>query len=104
MDILDEVREAVAAIPAGAVASYTDIGHKISASPRQVGRSMSLLDDGVPWWRVVHADGTPATCHNGQAPRLLASEGVPMRGTRVDMRRAKHPRQPATPPTPQTRE
>ncbi|MEU6575735.1 MGMT family protein [Streptomyces sp. NPDC046805] len=45
MNIIEEVREAVAAIPPGRVASYGDIGRRIGAGPRQVGRAMSLLDD-----------------------------------------------------------
>lgn len=65
VSIIDDVREAVIAIPVGFVASYGDIGKGIGAGPRQVGRAMSLLDDSVPWWRVVHADGTPASCHSG---------------------------------------
>ncbi|MHC5701965.1 MGMT family protein [Streptomyces tirandamycinicus] len=89
MSIVEEVREEVLAIPAGSVASYSDIGRRIGVGPRQVGRAMGLLDD-VPWWRVVHADGTPATCHDGQAPELLVSEGTPMRGMRVDMVQARH--------------
>ncbi|MCX4624328.1 MGMT family protein [Streptomyces albogriseolus] len=99
-DIVAEVREAVAAVPAGSVASYGDIAERIGTSPRQVGRAMGLLDEGVPWWRIVPADGTPATCHEGQAPRLLAAEGTPMRGTRVDMRRARHRGEPPVPPSP----
>lgn len=89
MSIIEEVREEVLAIPPGSVASYGDIGGRIGAGPRQVGRAMSLLDEDVPWWRVVHADGTPASCHGGRAPELLDAEGVPMRGTRVDMKRAR---------------
>ena len=89
MNIIDEVRDAVIAIPAGVVASYGDIGHRIGAGPRQVGRAMSLLDDSVPWWRVVYADGTPPSCHNGRAPALLNDEGTPMLGARVDMKRAR---------------
>lgn len=55
--IVEYVREAVAGAPVGCVASYGDIGERIGAGPRQVGRAMSLLDEGVPWWRVVYADG-----------------------------------------------
>jgi alkylated DNA nucleotide flippase Atl1 len=88
MSIIDDVREAVIAIPAGFVASYGDIGKRVGAGPRHVGRAMSLLDDSVPWWRVVHADGTPASCHSGRAPRLLNDEGTPMLGARADMKRA----------------
>ena len=94
MGILEDVREAVIAIPPGFVASYGDIGKKIGAGPRQVGRAMSLLDDSVPWWRVVYADGTPALCHSGRAPELLSAEGTPMLGARVDMKHARQPREP----------
>ncbi len=90
MSIVDEVREAVIAIPAGTVASYGDIGKRIGAGPRQVGRAMSLLGDDVPWWRVVYADGRPATCHGGSARGMLHDEGTPMLGTRVDLDRARH--------------
>ncbi|HEX7160637.1 MAG TPA: MGMT family protein [Trebonia sp.] len=89
ISIIGDVREAVIAIPAGSVASYADIGKRIGIGPRQVGRAMSLLDDSVPWWRVVHADGTPASCHDGQALELLNDEGTPMHGGRVDMKRAR---------------
>jgi alkylated DNA nucleotide flippase Atl1 len=89
MSILENVREAVIAIPSGCVASYGDIGERIGAGPRQVGRAMSLLDDSVPWWRVVYADGTPPSCHSGRAPELLRAEGTPMLGARVDMQRAR---------------
>lgn len=90
MSIIEDVRESVAAIPAGSVASYGDIGKRTGVGPRQVGRVISLLGDGVPWWRVVYADGTPASCHSGRAPELLSEEGTPMLGARVDMKRARH--------------
>lgn len=89
MNIIEDVREAVIAIPAGCVASYGDIGKRIGAGPRQVGRAMSLLDDGVPWWRVVYANGTPASCHDGRALGLLHEERTPMGGARVDMKLAR---------------
>ena len=82
------------AIPPGFVASYGDIGEKIGAGPRQVGRAMSQLDDSVPWWRVVYANGTPASCHNGRAAALLNDEGTPMLGARVDMKHARQPQEP----------
>ena len=89
MNIIEDVRAAVIAIPPGFVASYGDIGKRIGAGPRQVGRAMSLLDDNVPWWRVVYADGTPASCHGGRAPELLKEEGTPMLGARVEMKHAR---------------
>ncbi|MDR0341818.1 MAG: MGMT family protein [Nocardiopsaceae bacterium] len=89
MSLIEDVREAVMAIPAGFVASYGDIGKRVGAGPRQVGRAMSLLDESVPWWRVVYADGTPASCHSGRALRLLSNEGTPMASGRVTMKRAR---------------
>lgn len=88
---VERVRAAVAAIPAGSVASYGDIGHRVGTTPRQVGRVMSEIGDDVPWWRIVHADGSPATCHGGRAVELLRGEGTPMRRTRVDMDLARRP-------------
>ena len=85
MDVGEEVREFVVAIPAGCVASYGEIGRAVGIGPRQAGRMVAALDDDVPWWRVVYADGTPATCHGGEARALLEAEGVPFRNGRIDM-------------------
>jgi alkylated DNA nucleotide flippase Atl1 len=78
------VAEVVASIPAGCVMTYGDIGRLIGAHPRQVGGSMARLS-GVPFHRVIRSDGTPASCHGGIAPGLLAAEGVKMHGGRVAM-------------------
>ncbi|MDF1604855.1 MGMT family protein [Nocardioides sp. YIM 152315] len=87
--LIDEVAGVVASIPSGRVASYGDIGDHLGVGARQVGRIMGLLTAGAPWWRVVHADGSPATCHDGRAPALLEAEGVPLRRGRVDMSAAR---------------
>ncbi|MCY7403255.1 MAG: MGMT family protein [Cryobacterium sp.] len=75
----------VVAIPKGDVPAYGEIGRALDIGPRQAGRAVALLDDDVPWSRVVHADGTPASCYNGGARALLETEGVPFRNGRVDM-------------------
>ncbi|WP_095999837.1 MGMT family protein [Mobilicoccus massiliensis] len=82
-------RAVVASIPAGQVMAYGEVGEVVGVGPRAAGRLVANLDDDVPWWRVVYADGTPATCHDGTAPDLLQAEGVPFRGDRVDMTRAR---------------
>lgn len=87
--VIERVRQAVCDIPPGRAASYGDIGKAIGLNPQQVGRAMSRLDEDVPWWRVVYADGTPATCHHHTASTLLAAEKTPMTGPKVDMRRAR---------------
>lgn len=85
MDVVAEVRAMVAAIPTGCVATYGDIGRTVGIGPRQAGRAVARLDEDLPWWRVVHADGAPATCHEGEARALLEAERVPFRDGRVDM-------------------
>ena len=89
MDPVAVVRAIVASIPAGSVASYGEVGRLAGFGPRQAGRLVARLDEDVPWWRVVYADGTPATCHDGGARALLQAEGVPFRDGRVDMERLR---------------
>jgi alkylated DNA nucleotide flippase Atl1 len=85
MDVVAEVRAIVVTLQRGCVVTYGEIGRALGIGPRQAGRAVSLLDGDVPWWRVVHADGAPATCHEGAARALLESEGVPFHDDRVDM-------------------
>ena len=90
------VLEVVEAIPRGRVMAYGDIAAFLGCGgPRQVGRVMSTWGGAVPWHRVVHADGTPASCHDGAALALLWADETPMRGDRVDMARARFRPQPA---------
>lgn len=46
-------------------------------------------DPDLPWWRVVRADGSLAK--GTRQKRHLIVEGVPFRGERVEMRRARLP-------------
>jgi methylated-DNA-protein-cysteine methyltransferase related protein len=79
------VIERVRAIPEGFVRTYGDIDAR---APRLVGRILATSHD-LPWHRVVRADGT---IPQGQPQReLLMAEGVPMRGDRVDLDRARLP-------------
>jgi len=76
--------------------SYGDIAEYLGeGGPRQVGRVMALWGGGVPWWRVIHADGSPPPGHARAAVIRYREEGTPMRRTaggepgRVDMGRAR---------------
>jgi alkylated DNA nucleotide flippase Atl1 len=100
MTPLDEysarVLDVVDAIPAGQVMSYGDIAEYLGAGgPRQVGRVLASYGGGVAWWRVIHADGTPAPGHESRALEHYLDEGTPLRSARppvrVDMRRARWP-------------
>jgi alkylated DNA nucleotide flippase Atl1 len=89
-DFAQRVLDVVDSIPRGRVMAYGDIAEFLGeGGPRQVGRVMSMWGGAVPWHRVVHADGTPAPCHDGEALRLLRKDHTPMRGDRVDMRAAR---------------
>ena len=74
----------IRAIPEGFVRTYGDIE---PGAPRMVGRVLATTDEAVPWHRVVKADGSLAKGKRQRA--LLIAEGVPMRGDRVDLRRAR---------------
>ena len=79
--ILTRIRE----IPEGFVRSSGDCS---PGAPRLAGTVLSSSDDpALPWWRVVRADGSLAKGDRQRA--LLEAEGVPFRGTRVDMRVAR---------------
>jgi alkylated DNA nucleotide flippase Atl1 len=81
--VLDRVR----AIPEGFVRTYGDVS---PGAPRFAGAVLAACGDpGVPWHRVVRADGTPAKGERQRA--LLDREGVPLRGGRVDLAVARLP-------------
>jgi methylated-DNA-protein-cysteine methyltransferase-like protein len=79
-DILTRVRD----IPRGWVRTYGDVS---PGAPRLAGHALRRCGAGVPWWRVVRADGSLAV--GARQRRLLEDEGVAFRGDRVDLRRAR---------------
>ena len=82
----DEQRilERIRSIPPGRVSTYGDVS---PGAPRRAGAVLHACDQpDVPWQRVVRADGSLAKGERQRA--LLAAEGVPLRGERVDMRAA----------------
>ena len=71
-------------VPPGRVTTYGDLA---PGAPRHAGAVLSdCHDPGVPWQRIVRADGTLPKGERQR--RLLDAEGVPFRGKRVDMPRA----------------
>jgi alkylated DNA nucleotide flippase Atl1 len=94
-DYASQVLDVVDTIPPGRVMSYGDIAEYLGAGggPRQVGRVLARYGGGAPWWRVIHADGTPAPGHEAQALAHYVAEATPLRSAtppvRVDMRRAR---------------
>jgi methylated-DNA-protein-cysteine methyltransferase related protein len=77
----DAVLARVRAIPPGFVRTYGDVS---PGAPRFAGTVLHACHEpGLPWHRVVRADGSLAKGARQRA--LLDAEGVPFRGARVDM-------------------
>ena len=88
-----EVLRRVRAVPEGRVTTYGDLS---PGAPRFAGAVLSACQDpGVPWQRIVRADGSIPKGERQR--RLLEAEGVPFRGERVDMREAWVPATAARP-------
>ena len=95
-DFAGDVLDTVEAIPPGHVMSYGDVAEYLGrGGPRQVGRVLATSGGAVPWWRVIHADGSLLAGHEPAALAHYRAEGTPLRPSaggapaRVDMRRAR---------------
>ncbi len=87
MDPDSAILATVRAIPRGRVTTYGDL---CPGAPRRAGAVLARCEEpGVPWQRVVRADGSLAKGERQR--RLLEAEDVPFRGERVDMRAAWAP-------------
>jgi len=76
-DVDEAVFDVVEQIPAGRVSTYGAVGRLVA---------LSAGGAAVPWHRVLRADGTAADAVRARQLELLAGEGVPTRGQRVDLR------------------
>jgi len=95
-EIARTILDAVDQIPRGTVLSYRDVADFIGrSSARGVGMVMHRYGEEVPWHRVVHSDGTCAATVRERQLGLLRADGVPLRGTRVDMSAARWDGHPA---------
>jgi alkylated DNA nucleotide flippase Atl1 len=82
-----EVLARVRSIPHGQVAAYSDVD---PGAPRHAGAVLAACDEpGLPWHRVVRADGSLAK--GERQALLLDAEGVALTGEprRVDVRLAR---------------
>ena len=89
-DFVEQVLRLVEAVPVGQVTTYGDLAAMVGrGGPRQVGTVMARHGSGVPWWRVVRADGRPAAGLEARALDRLVPEGVPVVDGRVRMAQAR---------------
>ena len=81
---VEQVRDLVASIPPGRVATYGDIAcaAKLS-SPRIVAWIMRTDAQDLPWHRVITASGRPAPHLASKQSELLRAEGVIVTDHRV---------------------
>jgi alkylated DNA nucleotide flippase Atl1 len=89
-DWVEEVLAIVEAVPPGRVTTYGTIAQALGRyGARRVGNVMATHGGGVPWWRVVRADGSLPPSHQGEARQAYLEEGTPLRpGGNVDIKRA----------------
>jgi methylated-DNA-protein-cysteine methyltransferase-like protein len=77
----NEVLRRVRSVPPGFVTTYGELS---PGAPRFAGMVLAACEEpDLPWHRIVRADGSLAKGDHQR--RLLAAEGVPFRGARVDM-------------------
>jgi methylated-DNA-protein-cysteine methyltransferase-like protein len=78
----------VAAVPAGRVMSYGDVAEFVGTrAVRMVGRVLAVDGGGVPWHRILRADGSMAAHLVVEQTRRLRAEGVRVEGGRVQLDR-----------------
>ena len=88
----DPVYRLVKRIPRGRVTTYGELAKalRLPGGARSVGYAMAATPNGrgIPWHRVIGAGGkvTMPEPHASLQRRLLATEGVPIEGTRIDMK------------------
>ena len=88
------VLQCAESVPRGRVTTYGAIADVVGqrlgrGGPRQVGSVMARHGGGVPWWRVVRADGSLPPSHDDEAHQAYLEEGTALRPSgAVDLGRA----------------
>ncbi len=82
----ERVRAVVRALPPGQVVTYGEVAREAGSpgAARAVGRVLAA-GGGLPWWRVVTADGRLVPGNEDEHGRRLRAEGVVLRDGRVVM-------------------
>ena len=79
------ILEAVEALDAGEVVSFSDVANRAGwpRHARLAGRTLASFGETVPWWRVVYASGHLPPCNPSVQAERLIEEGVTLEGFRV---------------------
>ncbi len=82
----DAVRDVIEAIPAGEISTYGEVAAEAGypGAARAVGNLLRSTP-GLPWWRVVAANGRLVPGHERHHAQHLRAEGVRVRRGRVAM-------------------
>ncbi|HEX9375430.1 MAG TPA: MGMT family protein [Actinomycetota bacterium] len=80
----ERVREVLARLQPGEVATYGEVAEEAGhpGAARAVGNILAT-SEGLPWWRVVAANGRLVPGHEEVQAERLRAEGVTVRGKRV---------------------
>lgn len=89
-EYVEQVLALVEQVPRGRVTTYGALADAVGRfGPRRVGNVMATHGGGVPWWRVVRADGSLPPSHQDEARQCYLEEGTPLRPSgNVDIARA----------------
>jgi methylated-DNA-protein-cysteine methyltransferase-like protein len=89
-DFTRRVSAAVRRLRRGEVATYGEIAEEAGFpdAARAVGNVLASVD-GLPWWRVVRADGLLTGDHGARQARLLQREGIVIERDRVGASRLR---------------
>jgi alkylated DNA nucleotide flippase Atl1 len=89
-EFIESVLQIVESIPPGRVMTYGSIAKSLGrGGPRGVGGVMATDGHGVPWWRVVRANGTLPAHLVVDAQQHWYAEGTPLRRGTVDIDQAR---------------
>jgi methylated-DNA-protein-cysteine methyltransferase-like protein len=80
----ERVRAVLAALQPGEVVTYGEVAMEAGfpGAARAVGNLLAS-SEGLPWWRVVRADGRLAASHPREQAKRLAAEGITTHSGRV---------------------
>ena len=81
----DRILAVIRSLREGEVVTYGDIAEDAGfpMMSRLVGRLLAVIDDDLPWWRVVNSTGRLVPGHEQDQAELLKREGVRCEAGRV---------------------